>query len=184
MNIFFRVLLAVYAFCLAIVSTLAMIVALRPDAFERIYLYMTDGVLSDVGARVIMFLIALVFFGLSLTFLLSGIRSSKDKRAVSKYTNIGEIVISLNSIENIVLNASKRLNGIKDSKASVTRMGDGVSIVIKAVVMPDVNIPTLSEDIQLRVKKSVEESTGVNVSDVKVIIENIFAGSIYKPRVE
>lgn len=184
MNIFFRVLLAVYAFCLAIISTIAMIITLSPAAFDRISLFLADEVLSNASARVIMFLIAFIFFILSLTFLLSGFKSNKDKKAVSKHTNIGEIKISLNSIENIALNVLRRLGGIKDSKAHVIKQGDNVSIVTKVVVMPDISIPALSEDIQVKVKKSVEECAGIVVNDVKVVIENIFAGAVFKARVE
>ena len=40
-------------------------------------------------------------------FLLSGVKSEKDKKSVSKYNNVGEIRISLSAIESIALNASK-----------------------------------------------------------------------------
>ena len=100
MNIFFRVLLAFYAFCLAVVSALGMYVAIDPSVFVNI-----SGAISDIISsesvtvfRIIVFIIALIFFALSITFLLSGVKSNKDKKAVSKHTNIGEIRISLISI--------------------------------------------------------------------------------------
>jgi len=184
MNIFFRILLAGYAFSMAIISTMTMIVALKPATFDRISLSLTNSILLDTGSRVALFLIALLFFILSITFLFSGIKSNKDKKAVSKYTNIGEIKISLNSLENIALNTARRLTGIKESKAYVFRTGDSVSIDIKVVVMPDINIPALSEEIQSRVKKAVEESSGISVAGVRVLVENIFSGNLYKARVE
>jgi len=184
MNIFFRVLLAVYAFCLAIISALAMLVIAKPIILETIYGYLTDNVLNSRGASIVMFIVAFIFFILSLTFLLSGFKSNKDKKAVSKHTSIGEIKISLNSIESIALNTSKKLSGIKDTRASVNKIDNNVSITISAVVLPDINIPALSEDIQTRVKKSVEESSGIIVNDVKVVIENIYSGAGYKSRVE
>jgi uncharacterized alkaline shock family protein YloU len=184
MNIFFRILLAVYAFSMAIISTLTMIIAFRPDTFERISLSLTNNVLLDAGSRIVLFLIALIFFVLSITFLFSGIKSNRDKKAVSKYTNIGEIKISLNSLENIALNTVRRLSGIKESKAYVSRSGDNVSIAIKVIVMPDINIPALSEEIQSRVKKAVEDSSGISVAGVKVMVDNISAGTLFKARVE
>ena len=48
--------------------------------------------------------------------------------------------------------------------------------------MPDINIPALLEDIQLRVKKSIEETSGILVDDVKMFVENIYTG--YRSRVE
>jgi len=184
MNIFFRVLLAVYAFCLAIVSAIAMVITIKPVVFEFIYNYLADSVLGSRSASVIMFIIAFIFFILSFTFLLSGFKGSKDRKAVSRHTNIGEIKISLHSIENIALNASKKLNGVRDTRAHVEKIDDNVSIVIRVVVMPDINIPMLSEDIQVKVKKSVEESSGISVNEVKVVVDSIHSSTTYKPRVE
>jgi uncharacterized alkaline shock family protein YloU len=181
-NIFFRVLLAIYAFCWTIASLFAITIALKPDVFNWLSYYISDVILRSPGTKFAMLLISFIFFILSLTFLFSGFRSDKDKKAVSKHTNIGEIKISLNSLENIALTASRRLSGVKDTKAYIYKRDGNVSIVIKAVVLADINIPLLSEDIQVKVKKSVEESTGIVVEEVKVVVENIYTG--YKSRVE
>lgn len=181
-NIFFRVLLAIYAFCLTIASLFAILITLKPDIFNWLSNYISDVVLQSSGTKFAMLLISFIFFILSLTFLFSGFKYDKDKKAVSKHTNIGEVKISLNSIENIALSASRRLNGVKDTKAYIYKRDSGVSVMIKAVVLADINIPALSEDIQVKVKKSIEESTGILVEEVKVIVENIYTG--YKSRVE
>ena len=186
MNIFFRVLLAFYAFCLAVISAITMLITVKTDIFESIYRNLDDYVFSNdsPGPRVAMFLIALLFFILSLMFLFSGMKSNKDKKAVSKHTNIGEVRISLNSIENIALNASRKANGVRDTKAYVKRLEDSVAVSIKMVVMPDMNIPAISDDVQERVKKSVEESSGINVKEVKIIVDSIYSGTLSKTRVE
>ncbi|GAE87655.1 hypothetical protein JCM21531_1043 [Acetivibrio straminisolvens JCM 21531] len=103
-------------------------------------------------------------------------------KSISKYNNVGEVRISLNTIESIALAASRKLGGVKDNKAYVTKQGDNVVISIKTIVMPDINIPALLEDIQMKVKKSVEETTGIGVNEVKVSVENIYTG--YRSRVE
>lgn len=186
MNIFFRILLAVYAFCLALFSAFAMYVAIFPDAYVEISGHIIQAISTDnaTALRVAVFIVALVFFALSIMFLLSGVRSSKDKKAVSKHTNIGEIRISLNSIENIAINASKRTNGVKESKTMVKKSEDGVEIEVRVVVMPDMSIPVITEEVQGRVKKSVEDASGVAVKSVRVIVDSIYSGITYKPRVE
>lgn len=182
MNIFSRILLFVYAICLTIISFIAMIVAASPKFFNTISDYVKYNILTNRLGDFIMFIVALIFWGTSLIFLFSGFRNNKDKKAMSKFTNIGEIKISLDTLESIALAASRKLNGVKDTKAHVTKYEDGVIIVIRAVVLPDINIPALSEDIQLKVKKSIEESSGVRVNHVKVLVENIYTG--YRSRVE
>lgn len=186
MNIFLRVLLAIYAFCLLLVSALVMCMTVRPG----LYFFFSERIQSNIfsegntAARIAVFIISVLFFILSLTFLLSGIRSNKDKRAVSKHTNIGEISISLNSIENIAQNAAKKVSGVKESKTVVKKAEDGVAIDIRTVVMPELSIPTISEDVQGRVKKAVEDASGIVVKQVKVIVESIYTGVTYKSRVE
>ena len=186
MKIFFRILLAIYAFCLAVFSAFAMYVAIQPAAYVEISDQIVQAISTDNATtlRIAVFAVALVFFALSITFLLSGVRSSKDKKAVSKHTSIGEIRISLNSIENIAINASKKTNGVRDSKTMVRKTDDGVEIEIRVVVMPDMSIPAITEDVQQRVKKSVEDTAGVAVKTVKVIVDSIYSGITYKPRVE
>jgi uncharacterized alkaline shock family protein YloU len=186
MNILFRVLLAIYAFCLALFSAFGVYIAIDPNVFINISEYLT-GILSTDGAaalRVAVFATALVFFVLSIMFLLSGVKSNKDKKAVSKHTNIGEIRISLNSIENIASHTCKRINGVKESKTLVRKSDDGVQIEARMIVMPDMSIPVISEEVQGRVKKAVEEASGIMVKNVNVIIDNIYSGITYKARVE
>lgn len=182
MNIFFRVLLAIYAFCLTILSFVSMILVFRPDMFKSISSYLVENVLYSRNESIAMFIISFIFFSLSLTFLMSGFKSSKDKKGVSKHTNIGEIKISLDTLESIALGTSRKLNGVRETKASLIKHEDSVAVIIRAVVMSDINIPLLSEDIQVKVKKAIEDSSGIKVSDVKVIVENIYTG--YKARVE
>lgn len=182
MNLLFRILLTIYAFALMIISLIAVSITLRPEIFDRISNYLTFDVLQNNNSRLVMFFITLIFLVLSIMFLFSGFKSNKDKKAISKFTNIGEIKISLNSVESIALSASRKLLGVRDTKAYVTKFDDSVSILIKVVIMADINIPTLSEDIQVKVKNSVEETTGIIVNNVRVMVDNIYTG--YKSRVE
>jgi uncharacterized alkaline shock family protein YloU len=176
MNLLFRVMLTIYGVCLAVVSSIAAAIAINSKIFDNIVEYMDKHILESDHARILLFAFALIFLVISLVFLLSGFKSNKDKKSISKYTNIGEIKISLNAIESIALSASRKLNGIRETKAYVSKMADGVSINIKVVIFGDVNVPILSEDIQVKVKNSVEETTGIKVNDVRVTVENIHTG--------
>jgi len=159
-----------------------MVFTLKPEMLDSSLSFLMTNVLADRGLTVLLFIIELVFFGLSLMFLLSGVKSDKDKKYISKYNNVGETRISLNTIESIALAASRKLGGVKDNKAYVKKQGENVVIFIKTIVMPDINIPALLEDIQMKVKKSVEETTGIGVNEVKVSVENTYTG--YRSRVE
>jgi uncharacterized alkaline shock family protein YloU len=160
-----------------------MIISVWPKVFDSVSYFVKTNILNSSVNVFLMFFIALIFFTISTGFLFSGLRkSAKDKKVISKYTNVGEITISLDAIENITLAVTKKFTGVRDAKADVRKFNDTVAITIKAVVMPELNIPLLSEDMQVKVKKTVEETAGVNVNSVKVFIDNIYTG--YKSRVE
>ena len=184
MKTLLRIMLAMYSFCLAVISAIVMLIAIRPVILDNIYSHISTYILPNRGASIAMFITALAFFILSLVFLLSGYGNARDKKAVSKHTDIGEIKISLSSIEHLALNAARRINGIKDTRAYVSKEADGIIIAMRVVVMPEINMPSLSEELQGKIKKSVEESSGIAVKEVKVIIDGIYSGSGYKPRVE
>jgi Uncharacterized protein conserved in bacteria len=162
-----------------------MLITIKTDIFPNIYDFLDTNVFSSsvMEPRIITFIISLIFFVLSIMFLLSGVKSNKDKKAVSKHTNIGEVKISLNSIENIALNASKKANGVKETKAFVRKLEDSVAVIVRIIVMPDMNIPEISADIQSKVKNTVEDNAGIEVKEVKVIVEGIYSSTI-KTRTE
>ena len=46
------------------------------------------------------------------------------------------------------------------------------------------SIPVITEDVQQRVKKSVEDTAGVIVKAVRVVVDSIYSGITHRPRVE
>ena len=176
--------LAVYSFFLAIISAVFIFITFESRILDSIYDYLSGNVLKVGYARLIMMLVSLLFFVISVIFMLSVFKTGKDKKSVNKQTEIGEISISLVSIENIALSTSRRLSGVSSTKANVSKQDDGVLITVKMVVFPEVNIPALSEHMQHEVKSSVEDTAGVKVNAVRVVVENINENEGYKPRVE
>ncbi len=179
-NIFYRMLLALYGVCLMFISLLTILLTLKPEIFDRISDFISTKALSTYVVPT--FFIAFIFFIISFTFLFSGFKSYKSKQAVTRMTDIGDINISLDTIGNIAISTCRKITGVRDSKGEVKKLANGVLIIIKVVTLSEVNIPNVSEEIQKRVKKSVEEISGVNVQTVKVIVDNVYHG--LKSRVE
>ncbi len=178
-----RAILGIYFVVVIIFTMTIMFLTVMPDSFESITTYISSNLLTNNVFQCIVFFGGLAVLAVSVILLLSGTNDDTEKRTISKKTEIGEIKVSLNSIESIALAATKRLSGIKEAKANVYKGMEGVTVVIKAVVLSDVNIPILSEDIQVKVKKTVEDTSGIRVIEVKVIVDNIFVG-YNKNRVE
>ena len=182
MNLFFRIVFTVYTIYLSVISMLTMIFTIRPDYFitvtDNVHVY----ILENGNWRLVVFFISLVFFALSVAFLLSGMRSGGKVKGVIRTTGIGEIRISLEALETMSMAVVKRYSGISSAKSYVSTKNDGINIFIKVIPTPEVRIPEITEDIQRKVKVHVEENAGVKVNTVKVLVENMVQA--YRSRVE
>lgn len=182
MNIMYRIALAFSAIVLAVYSIVWMMFILNPEMTKAIFNLILTKILEGRNFPILIFTLNLVVFFSSIIFLFSGIKSDKDKKAICKLTDLGELKVSLVSIENIALGVTKKISGVRDVKASVKKSQDNVYIAIKTIVMPDVIIPELLEEIQNRVKKVVESITGIKVLRINAMVDNI--STVYKSRVE
>ncbi|MFB9325331.1 alkaline shock response membrane anchor protein AmaP [Paenibacillus aurantiacus] len=126
----------------------------------------------------IVFLISLRFFYVSLK------RGAASAMSIDQRTEFGDIRISIETVENLVLKAAGRQRGVKDLRVRIRLTDAGVDVTIRAIVDGESSIPTLTEEIQRSVKTHIEEITGIPVADVSVFVANIIQTSSVKPRVE
>jgi len=174
----FRFILAIYSLCMSIISAGVILIAFSQDMFNRTSEFYKNNIRFNSYSVLITVFIAVVFFALSLGFLLSALKTGKDRNAVSNHTNTGEIKITLKSIEIIALTVARRIDGVKDIRAFVKNVDNNVLIKMMITVMPDVKIPEITAEVQMKVKEVVEEHAGVKVNEVKVVVDNIYAGTV------
>ena len=131
----------------------------------QLYLSLIFGVLLIIGLRL---------FWVSLT------RRNSGKAVVHDYM-LGQVRISILAIENLVKKAVYQVPGIKEVKPRVVEHQKGMGLHIRAVVAPDISIPEASREIQQKVQDYLSQTTGITVTEIKVIVDNI---STTRPRVE
>ncbi len=111
---------------------------------------------------------------LGLILLALGLRPSrKPGNAVLKGSEYGEVLISINAVENMVLRVVQQTQGIKDISRKVAFTPDGLVVTIKIDVKPDVALPGLIGELQAKTKEYLEEITGISVNEVKVLVNNV-----------
>ncbi|MFZ5644060.1 MAG: alkaline shock response membrane anchor protein AmaP [Bacillota bacterium] len=126
-------------------------------------------------------------YALAAILILAGIRilwlglHSEKKHAVVQEGSLGQIRIALGAIESLVEKVALDQRGVKEAKAIVESTPRGIGIRIKSTVAPDVAIPHLSEEMQRIVSERVLQVTGIEVRDIRIVIQNI---SAQKLRVE
>ncbi len=118
-------------------------------------------------------LLAFVVFVLALWVFLLNLIKSNNVKTITRPGEIGEYRISFEALENLVLQATRNIKGVRDTKTRLSLETEGLVIYLKITSFPDMKIPELVEELQRAVKNYVEDISGVDVVEVKVLVDNI-----------
>ena len=119
-------------------------------------------------------LAALVLFGLGLCgmLMLSGKRAAKRNGFVMQKGENGMIGVSVKSIEGLVQTCVNQHDVIAQAEIAVVERRDGIVILLNIQEAAGVNIPLAVGALQKQVKQYVTDCTGVDVQEVRVLVEN------------
>lgn len=126
-------------------------------------------------------LILLAFFFLAGVILIWRGIYKVNKHAVLQEGMLGQVRIALSAIETLAEKVVLDQKGIKEANAVVEEASKGICVRIRTAVTPDVNIPQLSQNLQSLVSEKILEVTGIEVHDIRILVESI---SAQKLRVE
>lgn len=90
----------------------------------------------------------------------------------------GQVSITIPAIKVIIMKAVKKVDGIKDIRPVVTNRPDGLLIYLHMMINPDRNVPEMSQSIQSMVKKYIEEIAGLQVAEIKILVDDFNAGAV------
>ncbi|MFO7294507.1 MAG: alkaline shock response membrane anchor protein AmaP [Clostridia bacterium] len=176
-----RILLVVYTLLIAIVSLALMAIAVGIIPFAGVVEYI-NGIQYNWGFAVAVFLVSLAFLLASLRLLFLRQRRTNFAGTLIKNTELGMIRVSISTLDTLVQKAVRGFSEVKDVKSLVVAEPDGIRIRLSMQLMPDVNIPEISQAIQKKVKEYVEATAGILVKEVYVYIDNLAA--LQRSRVE
>ena len=97
-----------------------------------------------------------------------------EKITVVNNTELGEVDITLEALQNLVRSVAFQQEEIKDIDSKLEPTETGIKITLTGKVYPSTVIPELTENLQKIIKSYIEDTTGVNVEEVKILIENIY----------
>ncbi len=116
--------------------------------------------------------IALAAFGLCCLLMLSGKRATRRKGFVMQRGENGVIGVSIKSIESLVDTCVKQHDVIASAQISVVERRDGIVILLDIEEAAGLNIPLAIGTLQKQIKQYVSTCTGVDVREVRVMVEN------------
>jgi len=162
------ILLSIYTLFLTLLSTGVILLSLRLISLDLIW----TGI-SHISGQWEAGLVGAVFLMISIRLLLAGIRSHLVNDTIVHHNDMGDIHISLGAIKNLVEKTARHTRGVRDVKVSAQRDGQGLKVSLKVVVSPEVNVPSVSAEMQKRIHEYIKNTVGVELTDVKIFVENI-----------
>ncbi|HZK25857.1 MAG TPA: alkaline shock response membrane anchor protein AmaP [Oscillospiraceae bacterium] len=127
-------------------------------------------------------ILAVLLLALAVWAFLTSVRRKNTVESLAQPGPLGEVSISFKAIENLVLKATRNVNGVRDIKTRIVYTESGLVIYLRATTLPDEKIPELTAGLQAAVKEYVESSTGSTVAEIKVLIENVVTDTIKATR--
>ena len=121
---------------------------------------------------VLLIAIALCTFGTCCLMMLSNKRAVKRTGFVMQQSENGVIGVSVKSIEGLVQTCVKQHEVIAGAEVSVVERKDGIIILLNIREAAGVNIPLAVGALQKQIKQYVTDCTGVDVHEVRVLVDN------------
>ncbi|MHB8169927.1 MAG: alkaline shock response membrane anchor protein AmaP [Thermincolia bacterium] len=178
MGLFDRALLTLYSSFVGIMSVIMLLVAL---GWTDIGYYLSYAFATDEHRYVIV-AGSIIFFFISVKLVLAAFHKKGVVNTLIQDTAMGQVRISLEALEGLVKRVSYQVKGVREVKPYIIVEPNGVKVLIRTVVSPDISIPEMTNEIQSGVRDYLSEVAGISVHSVKILVENI--SSELKGRVE
>lgn len=169
-----KIALIIYSNIILILSVVACLLVFGWLDIDIVQSLIKTLIISETSSKVIL--------GVSLVFILLSIRciffdptskqELKDKQGVLLANENGKLMISKETIENLVEAVTKEYKMSKEvtSKVQIDK-DNNVNIFVNLVVSSDTVIKDLSIELQNKIKAKVKETTDLNVKEVNITVK-------------
>ena len=97
-----------------------------------------------------------------------------NEKDVLMQNDNGRLMISVETLENLVNTVVKQFNNVQDTKTNIKIDGENnVAVLVDLIVMKDVVIKELSLTIQNKIKEAIKKTSDLDVKEVNIRIKNI-----------
>lgn len=104
------------------------------------------------------------------------------KFSVLHETDFGQISITMSALEQLVLKGASSVSGVREVKPSLRLTAEGIALLLKVQVIPDVHIPQVTSDLQNTVKDYLLRTSGTSLQEIDVQVVKI-SSDIKTPKI-
>lgn len=87
----------------------------------------------------------------------------------------GDVTMSIAAVKAIIVKAVRQIEGVKELRPDVVTSPNGVKVKLHTMINPDHNVPEISESLQKVVRDNLEKVGGLQVAEIKVLIDDFVA---------
>lgn len=128
--------------------------------------------LSTPGNRLAVGVAALLLLAATLAVFLSLLKKEPGlERVIVKQGLQGEIAITIPAIKVLIMKAIKPVDGVRDIRSGVRQTAEGLIVNLHMAVNPELSVPDLSQQIQSAVKQYLQETGGLQVAEVIMLVD-------------
>ena len=169
-----RFILVIYSIVMFLLSVLTAVLLFRWLDIETVHTFVRDTLFTEPYSSIVL--------GVVIVFILFSIKAlffkGKDKRAtkdgVLLQNDNGKLLISKDTLENLVINIARGFEGTENVVAKVGLDKENNLIVyVTLYVHPNVVIKDLTTNIQNRIKDAIKKTSDLETKEVNVRIRNI-----------
>lgn len=173
MPVIWRVMLTIYNLLLFVIAAAAVAVSLgisEPlDYINRIAASPENLIATGSVGLVLCFLsLVLLFMGLQ--------RNARKDDVLVEKGLLGEVSMSIPAIQLIIMKAVRQVDGAKETRTTVKKVPAGLVITLHMMINPERNVPELTSEVQKKVKEYLENVGGLQIAEIKVLIDDLNAG--------
>ena len=143
--------------------------------------YVSSSIVLWQRAAVVAGCAVLLLLGLSGIGLL--FRRRRDKGVVVQHTEYGDMSISMKAMENMVRKCVEAHPELNVNHTRICHSRGGVCVDLKITLLNGVNIPLTVNALQKQIKQYITSCSGVDVEEVRVMVETEAAKSLPAPEV-
>lgn len=169
MRLLERVVGSVYIFIVVILAILLLAVI----AGWRAPLDYVNWLVSNPGNWIPVATVAAVIVIFGIWALLSAVQRPLPVQTVVQTTPLGEIRISRQALENMVIRAAHQVHGLRDVRPVLRCLPEGVAIFLQASTAPEMAVPEVTAQVQEKVRSYIEELAGVQVLEIRILVDNV-----------
>ena len=158
---------------LSIITCLLIFGWLSPDFIHDVVVAalndsLTSNILLGISIVIILLAIKCIFFDST------GKEISKQREGILLENNDGKLLISKETIENLIASVAKGFDGAENVNSKVyVDKENNLSVYVTLFVHPDAVIKDLSNNLQNKIKEAVKKSSDLDVKEVNIKVRNI-----------